>query len=517
MRVRKNGQPLDGLLSPVSRTARERFLWAVVVRWLVIGGFLLLAIVAHQVGLLPTVLPCIAAAVIAGLLNGANHLCLLRNRHVGLVTAVAIPLDHVLTTYVVVNTGGVQSPFVMMYFVQVLATAMLVATRAATLSAMFAMLTWLVGVHWWSPADLQPLPPLVRGAGLSAAAPVFHPYMWAAFLLYCLALLVYLGGYILTRLRTSEQDLEDKHRRLEAALASSSAAHAELREAYRRLQQAEAQLVHSEKMRSLGQLVAGVAHELSNPISFISANVEHLRRYVSALTEGLRADAGIALPPAERARLDTVHRTLGIDRALADLPGLLDDCEEGARRTAHIVQELRTFARSDPHERWALADVHRCIDSTLALLAHRLKGHITLHREYGNLPDIECLPGPLNQVFMNLLANAVDAIGSKPGTIWISTHPVPAVGDSSTPPAVAIAIRDDGVGIPAEVQTNIFDPFFTTKEVGQGMGLGLSVVYGIVHRHGGSLAVNSTVGVGTSFTLTLPVRQVPAPAPPARA
>jgi two-component system NtrC family sensor kinase len=275
--------------------------------------------------------------------------------------------------------------------------------------------------------------------------------------------------------------------------------------------------MQSEKMRSLGQLVAGVAHELSNPISFISANVEHLRRYVSALSEALRADAGAALPPAERARLDTVYRTLGIDRALADLPDLLDDCEEGARRSAHIVQELRTFARSDPHERWALADVHRCVDSTLALLAHRLKDHIAVRRAYGDLPEIECLPGPLNQVFMNLLANAADAIGNQKGSIWISTYLVPAGPESTAPPAVAVTIRDDGVGIPAELQTKIFDPFFTTKAVGQGTGLGLSIVYNIVQRHGGRLAVDSTVGVGSRFTLTLPVRQTQPPPPAVRA
>jgi len=513
--MRTNAQAaLDRLLSPLPCGTRDRFLWAVIVRWLVIGGFLLLALIAHRAGLFVSVRPCVTAAAVAAALNGANHLCLRRNRYAVLVTAVAIPLDHVLTTYVVVNTGGVLSPFVMMYFVQVLATAMLVDTRAATLSAAFALLTWLIGMRLLSSGYLPSPPPFVHGAEPTTASPDSYQSTWAVFFLYCLALLVYLGGYILNRLRTSERDLEDQHRRLQDALTSLSAAHTDLRQAYARLQEAEAHLVQSEKMRSLGQLVAGVAHELSNPISFISANVEHLRSYVGALSAAVRASANLPLPPSARASLEAVHRSLGIDRALADLPDLLDDCEEGARRTAHIVMELRSFARSDPHERWALADVHRCVDSTLALLAHRLKDQITVHRQYGELPEIECLPGPLNQVLMNLLANAADAIGRKRGNIWISTRMIPAAQGSSTPAAVAVTIRDDGVGIPAELQPKIFDPFFTTKAVGQGTGLGLSVAYGIVHRHGGTLSVDSTVGVGSSFTLTLPVSQLQAAPPP---
>lgn len=516
MTLRLNLQAaLRRLLAPVPCATRERFLWAVRVRWLVIGGFLFLAILAHTIGLFPSVAPCIAAAAVSALLNGANHWCVRQNRYVVLITAAAIPLDHVLTTYVVVHTGGVQSPFVMMYVVQVLATAMLVDTRAAAFSAVFAMLTWLVGVSLLSSGHFQPPPLVVGAAGITAGSARLYQYMWAAFLLYCLALLVYLGGYILSRLRRSERDAEEKNRRLQDALASLHAAHTDLREAYERLQQTEAHLVQSEKMRSLGQLVAGVAHELSNPISFISANVEHLRKYVSALAEALNAYAHLPLPVAERTRMEATYRDLRIERALADLPGLLDDCEEGARRTKHIVNELRTFARSDQQERWAPTNLHHSIDSTLALLTHRLKDHITVHRQYGDLPEVECLPGPLNQVFMNLLANAADAIGGKNGNIWISTQMVPVPRGSSGTPAVAVAIRDDGVGIPAVTQTKIFDPFFTTKEVGQGTGLGLSVSYSIVQRHGGSLTVASVPGVGSAFTLTLPVRQSQAGSLPA--
>jgi two-component system NtrC family sensor kinase len=503
-----------GLPSPVSFATQNQLLWAVRVRWLVIGGFLCLALMAHAVGLFGSIAPCLRAAACGVILNGLNHWCVRQRRHVTLVTAVAIPLDHVFTTYVVVNTGGAQSPFIMMYVVQVLATAMLVDTRVAALSAVFAMLTWLLGISLLSAGHLQ-APPLFAadsGLGPASSTAVYHG-MWAAFLLYCLSLLVYLGGYISNRLRTSERDLEDRNRRLQDALASLGTAHKDLSGAYDRLKQAEAHLVQSEKMRSLGQLVAGVAHELSNPISFVSANVEHLRTYVNALAQALDAYGSLPLPAEERARVDARRRELQVDRALADLPSLLDDCEEGTRRTKRIVNELRTFARSDRHDSWECVDLHRGIDSTLALLTHRLKEHITVHRDYDDLPEVECLPGPLNQVFMNLLANAADAIGLKDGNVWIATRLLSA--DPAVPggPAVAIAIRDDGVGMPPELQTKVFDPFFTTKAVGQGTGLGLSVSYGIVERHGGKLALASVPGAGSTFTVTLPVRQPQTPPP----
>jgi two-component system NtrC family sensor kinase len=489
----------------------DRLLWAVRVRWLVIAGFLLLALVAHALGLFASVAPCLRAAVVGAVINGANEWSVRRRRAVLLITAVAIPFDHILITYVVVNTGAVRSPFVMMYVVQVLATAMLVGTRVAAGSAMLAMACWGAGIGLETVGTLRVPPLFVPGADHVVQRGALYKGMWAAFLLYCLALLVYLGGYISERLGSSERELEENNRRLQDALHSLRNAHGELSGAYDRLKQAEAHLIQSEKMRGLGELVAGVAHELSNPISFISANVEHLRTYMKRLERALDAYARTAVWPAGQSA-DALRRELRIDETLADLPGLLDDCEEGARRTKRIVTELRTFARSDERDGWQRADLHRGLDSTLALLAHRLKDGIAVHRDYGELPDVECLPGQLNQVFMNLLANAADAIGPRPGNIWIVTRAPPrAAGES---PSVTIAVRDDGPGIPPDLQAKIFDPFFTTKEVGQGTGLGLSVSYGIVQRHRGSLTVDSTPGAGSTFTLALPVSQ-PHQHPPA--
>jgi signal transduction histidine kinase len=509
---------MPGMLAVIQAliSTPERLLWAVRVRWLVIGGFLCLALAAHGLGLFASVVPCVHAAALGAALNGVNHWCVRHQRHVSAVTALAIPLDAVLITYVVLNTGGTQSPFVLMYVVQVLATASLVDTAIAALSTLLAIVLWSLAIglqangHIGGAALFAPTLP----AGSIAATRVYNG-TWAVFLLYCLALLVYLGGYVSNRLRESERDLRAKNIELQAALAALRGAHDELRAAHERLKLTESHLVQSEKMRSLGELVAGVAHELSNPISFVSGNVEHLRIYVERLHRALEACASAELPAAERARLEQVRQELRVDEALADLPSLLDDCEEGARRTKRIVNELRTFSRSDERGGWQQTDLHRGVDSTVALLTHRLKDHIAIHRQFGELPQVECLPGQLNQVLMNILANAVDAIGGRPGNIWISTR----LDNSQTgdvEPAVIITIRDDGCGMSPDLRTKVFDPFFTTKAVGQGTGLGLSVSYGIIARHRGTLSASSTLGAGSTFTITLPVRQtLPAAAPPA--
>jgi signal transduction histidine kinase len=480
------------------RLSPDRLRWAVRVRWLVIAGFLTLAVVVHAFGLFASLAPVLQVAIIGGALNALNWWCVRHGRYVVAVTAVAIPMDHLLSTYVVVNTGGVRSPFLMLYIVQVLATAMLVDTRVAAGSAGLAMLLWLAGVSLQAAGYLQAAPLFVPGAEHTGEA--LYLGTWAAFLLYCLTLLVYLGGYIGERLRASERGLAEKNRRLEEALGSVRTAHQELAEAYERLKQTEAHLIQSEKMRSLGVLMAGMAHELNNPISFVSANVEHLRSFTDRMCRALDAYVAAPLPAEVQAQAAAVRRELRLDQVLADLPGVLDDCEEGARRTTQIVSELRSFSRGDEHDGWQLTDLHGGIVSTLRLLAPRLKDRITVHRDFGELPEVECLPGQMNQVFLNLLANAADAIGRRAGTIWISTR---RASDSQ----VSIAIRDDGPGMAPEIQARVFEPFFTTKGVGQGTGLGLSISYGIVQRHRGTLTVESAPGAGATFTIMLPVKR----------
>jgi signal transduction histidine kinase len=492
--LRALARRLDALLS-----ARHRLLWAVRVRWLVIGGFLGLAVFSQAFGLFASIRPCVEAAVIGALMNAANAYCVRRGRWVVWVTALAIPLDHVLITYVVLGTGGAQSPFVMMYVVQVLATAMLVDTVVAAGSALLGVALFGLGIGAQMAGFIQ-MPSLVASG--DAPSLEIRTGIWAAYLVYCLGLLVYLGGYISERLRSSEAVLEQRNRELEAAIGSLRLAHDQLKLSYERLTETEAQLVHSEKMRGLGQLVAGVAHELNNPLSFVCANVEHIRGAVARLRQWLDAYAAVILSPDEERRLSALRAALRLDDTLAELPAMLDDCGEGARRAARIVHEMRAFARGGQSEARRPCDLHRGLESTLVLLAHRFGDRITIHRNYGDLPLVDCDLDQLNQVFMNLLANAADAIGSGHGNVFVSTRRLEGLAEA----AVAITVHDDGPGMTPEVRRRVFEPFFTTKEVGRGTGLGLSVSYGIVERHGGTITVESSPGNGASFTVNLPIR-----------
>lgn len=253
----------------------------------------------------------------------------------------------------------------------------------------------------------------------------------------------------------------------------------------RELRDAQAQLVHREKMASLGQLVAGIAHEINNPLNFIQGNLYCLRESTEALAQLLRPDA-----PEADADPGSV-RTL-----LEDIESAFQDCEEGVKRTSTLVGDLRTFSRLDRAE-WMQVDLHEALDSTLNLLRTRLSG-IRVVRAFGEVPRVECLAGQLNQVFMNLVANARDAMEDG-GTLVLRTGRLEDGG-------VYVEIEDDGCGIPSEQLGRIFDPFYTSKEVGKGTGLGLSISYAVVARHGGSIRVDSEPGRGTRFRVELPRR-----------
>ncbi len=283
------------------------------------------------------------------------------------------------------------------------------------------------------------------------------------------------------RVHERTQEIEEKNIRL-----------TELVETMKRMQD---QLVHSEKMASLGQLVAGIAHEINNPVNFISANITPLKRYVEDVKtlisqyERHFRDEGVHDEAIVR-----VKNEIEFDFLVDDLDVLIRDVETGATRIKRIVQDLRNFSRLDEAELKTI-DLHQSLDTTLNLLGHIYEGRITVHKEYGDLPPIDCYAGQLNQVFMNILANAGQAIAQK-GNVWITTRLRGA--------HVSIAIRDDGAGIPEEALPKIFDPFFTTKDVGEGTGLGLSISYGIIEKHRGEITVNSKVGEGTEFTITIP-------------
>jgi signal transduction histidine kinase len=242
------------------------------------------------------------------------------------------------------------------------------------------------------------------------------------------------------------------------------------------LRDTQTQLVQAEKMKSLGQLVAGVAHELNNPIGFVHANLQLLDEYIAKL-----------LAPG-RSQQETA-------KAREAIAKLLVRSREGTERVKKIVQDLRTFSRMDQAELQD-ANLNEEIERTLALMEPRFKTAVTVERDFGTLPRVRCYPGQLNQVFLNLLMNACDAIGKK-GKIRIRTR--------RSSDGVRLEFHDDGPGIPEEIQRQVFDPFFTTKPVGVGTGLGLSISHGIIERHGGRISVESLPGHGTTFLIELPL------------
>lgn len=266
----------------------------------------------------------------------------------------------------------------------------------------------------------------------------------------------------------------------------------------RELREAQAQLVHREKMASLGQFVAGIAHEINNPLNFIQGNLFCLREYVGTMTDAVARYERLAIEvdASQRKAVNSLRAELDLDLILQDLESTFEGCAEGIERTSTLVRDLRTFSRLDRPDLMP-ADLHEAIDSTLNLLRSKLNG-IEVNKEFGDIPKVECLAGQMNQVFMNLIANAADALDGS-GTITIRSRCLP-------PDRVAFEIEDDGCGIEAEDLERIFDPFFSTKGVGKGTGLGLAISYGIVSRHSGTIRVQSSIHEGTCFRVELPLR-----------
>ena len=265
----------------------------------------------------------------------------------------------------------------------------------------------------------------------------------------------------------------------------------------------ESRLVQSEKLASIGQLAAGVAHEINNPIGFIFSNLSTLETYLSDLFEMLAAYEGAEASvgsPEIAANLKRLRERVELAFLKQDIPALMEESKGGAMRVRKIVQDLKDFSRVDSSQEWESADLHQCIDSTLNIIASEIKYTAEVIKEYGSLPAVECLPSQINQVILNLVVNAAHATGPERGQITIRTG---VEGDNAW-----IEVADKGCGIPADVLPRIFDPFFTTKPIGKGTGLGLSLSYGIVQKHHGNIDVHTEIDKGTRFRISLPVKRI---------
>ncbi len=277
---------------------------------------------------------------------------------------------------------------------------------------------------------------------------------------------------------------------------------AELMKVNQDLSSAQDQLMQSEKMASIGQLAAGVAHEINNPIGYIFSNIGSLEKYVGSLFEMLRFYESIEHQinsVDSREQLKKMKEQFELAYLVEDIPELIEQSKEGIDRVRKIVQDLKDFSRVDSSLEWQWVNLHPGFDSTLNVVNNEVKYKADVVKNYGDIPDIECLPSQINQVLLNLVVNASHAMGDERGTITLTT--------SREDDHVIIKVEDNGSGIPPELLTRIFDPFFTTKPIGKGTGLGLSLSYGIVKKHHGELSVESRLGIGTCFKIRLPIQQ----------
>jgi signal transduction histidine kinase len=278
-----------------------------------------------------------------------------------------------------------------------------------------------------------------------------------------------------------------------------------LSRAMKELKDAEAQLVESEKMASLGQLTAGIAHEINNPINFVTSNVKPLNRDVNILLETVAMMANIVKEhlPLKHDEVNNYLTDIDYEYLKIEIDQLLQGISEGASRTAEIVKGLRIFSRLD-EDTLKRADVNEGMESTLVITNNLLNNKIIVDRHYSNLPLIECYPGKLNQVFLNMISNAIYAIKKKFGDKDGGLLSISTTHDEGF---IYIKIGDNGIGMDENTKKKLFEPFFTTKEVGEGTGLGLSIAYNTINKHNGQIILNSEVGVGTEFIIKLPLVQ----------
>ncbi len=300
--------------------------------------------------------------------------------------------------------------------------------------------------------------------------------------------------------------LKDVVRR-EAAEAALMSRNTELNELNAKLSMAQEHLVQSEKLASIGQLAAGVAHEINNPVGYIFSNFGTLEKYLADLFRMLGAYEKVENRHSDAQTLSelvTLRKEIELDFLKEDIPTLMRESKEGIVRVRKIVQDLKDFSHVDTNPDWQFANLNQGIDSTLNVINNELKYKADVVKEYGDIPEVQCMPSQINQVVMNLMTNAAHAIGPERGKITVRT----GVEEDR----VWFEVADSGSGIQKDVLPRIFDPFYTTKPIGKGTGLGLSLSYGIIQKHHGRVGVQTELGKGTTFRVTLPIRQPATPA-----
>jgi signal transduction histidine kinase len=307
---------------------------------------------------------------------------------------------------------------------------------------------------------------------------------------------------------TSASQLEQAKNELENRVEQRTA---ELKQTLKELQTTQAQLVQKEKMSSLGQLVAGVAHEINNPVSFIHGNLNYVQEYTQNLLAFVELQRQYNSAPAPE--ILKAAEDIDLEFLQADLPKILSSMKSGTERISQIVLSLRNFSRMDEAE-FKTVDIHAGIDSTLMILQHRLQAtaarpEIEVIKDYGNLPLVACYAGQLNQVFMNILVNAIDALEERHDE-EIKNNPYQIIirTDIVNTKWIEVALADNGIGMPSSIQQRVFDPFFTTKPIGKGTGMGMSICYKIIaENHQGKLECRSTPNIGTEFIIQIPWQQ----------
>jgi len=299
------------------------------------------------------------------------------------------------------------------------------------------------------------------------------------------------------RVEERTQLLQATNEQLHQEVRVRSRVEEKLRQTLKQLKETQTQLIQTEKMLSLGQMVAGIAHEINNPINFIHGNLSYISEYSQSLLELIERYKKILPKPPPN--ICNFTEEIDLDFIQADLLKMLSSMKAGSNRIKNIILSLRNFSRLDESEKKE-ADLHQGINSTILFLKHRLHSEIEIVRRYGNLPLILCYPAQLNQVFMNLLNNAIDALLESDIEFKKIAIETEKRGDR-----VCISIRDNGPGIAPEIRDRLFDPFFTTKPVGKGTGLGLAICYQIVEQHQGTIQVRSELGQGTEFSIFLPL------------